>query len=207
MDMIYDWVKNIVFFLFLISIINNLIGESSYRKYVNLVTGMILIILIISPITDLFSINEKIDYYFSKSTFEADTENINNKFIKIESEQRASIVKKYKKEIEEQTARLLEKKALYISSLEVKISEENDSFGKIEWMNLIASYTVQEKNNISAPIEKVEIGKIEIDKDKDLQENLNEDNEYTRDEIYIRDMLSDFYNIDINNINIKINVD
>ena len=129
MNSVYVWVKNIVFFLLIISIINNLAGDSRYKKYINLITGMILIILVISPLTNLFNINEKIDYYFEKNTFEVGTEDISNKLIKIENEQKASIIKEYEKEIEKQTAQLLEKEGLYISYFQVLISENVDMFG------------------------------------------------------------------------------
>src|SRR5690554_3383120 len=129
MNSVYSWVKNIVFFLLIISIVNNLVGDNSYKKYINLVTGMILIILVVSPLTNLFNINEKIDYYFAKNTFEVDTEDISKKLIKIENEQKASIVKEYKNEIEKQTGELLEKEGLYISYFQVTISEKDDVFG------------------------------------------------------------------------------
>lgn len=37
MNSVYSWVKNIVFFLLIISIVNNLVGDNSYKKYINLV--------------------------------------------------------------------------------------------------------------------------------------------------------------------------
>ena len=85
MDGIYSWVKSIVFFLVLTTILDNLVESTSYKKYINLISGMILIILVISPLFDLFDINEKIDYNFEKNSFASDTQNINNDLIKMES--------------------------------------------------------------------------------------------------------------------------
>lgn len=200
MNLVYGWVKNIVFFLLIISIINNLAGDSNYKKYINLITGMILIILVISPLTNLFNINEKIDYYFAKNSFEVGTEDISNKLIKIEDQQKASIAIEYKKEIEKQTAQLLEKEGLYISYFQVIISEQAEVFGTIEEIDLIAGYTVNEEENISEPIEKVEIDRIEIGENKDYDGASNT----SIKEIHIRKLLSDFYNVDVNNINIDI---
>lgn len=209
MNSVYSWIKSIVFFLLIISIVNNLVGDSSYKKYINLVTGMILIILVVSPLTNLFNINEKIDYYFAKNTFEVDAEDISNKLIKIENEQKAGIINEYKNEIKKQTSELLEKESLYMSYFQVIISEKADAFGTIEGIDLVASYTVYEEDDVSESIEKIEIEKIEIGESKD-----NEDSSYIRTketnerlsskEANIRKLLSDFYNVDKNNINIDI---
>lgn len=209
MNSVYSWVKNIVFFLLIISIVNNLVGDNSYKKYINLVTGMILIILVVSPLTNLFNINEKIDYYFAKNTFEVDTEDISKKLIKIENEQKASIVKEYKNEIEKQTGELLEKEGLYISYFQVTISEKDDVFGTIEGIDLVANYTVYNEDNVSEPIEKIEIERIEIGENKDNEDSSDirakeTDKRLSSKEIHIRGLLSDFYNLDVNNINIDI---
>lgn len=209
MNSVYSWIKSIVFFLLIISIVNNLVGDSSYKKYINLVTGMILIILVVSPLTNLFNINEKIDYYFAKNTFEVDTEDINNKLIKIENEQKASIIKEYKNEIEKQTGELLEKEGLYISYFQVIISEKVEGFGKIEGIDLLANYTVYEEENVPEPIEKIEIDRIEIGENKDNEGSSDirireTDERLSSKETHIREFLSDFYNVDANNINVDI---
>lgn len=209
MNSVYSWIKSIVFFLLIVSIVNNLVGDSSYKKYINLVTGMILIILVVSPLTNLFNINEKIDYYFAKNTFEVDTEDISNKLIKIENKQKAGIIEEYKNEIERQTKELLEKEGLYISYFKVIMSEKVEEFGIIESIDLVAGYTVYEEENVSEPIEKIEIDKVKIGKNKD-----NEDDPYigtkkideglSSKATYIRELLSDFYNVDKKNISIDI---
>ena len=44
------YIKEILFFLILTAVINNLLPNNSYKKYVRLFTGLILIIILISPI-------------------------------------------------------------------------------------------------------------------------------------------------------------
>lgn len=201
---IYDWVKSIVFFLVLISVINNLLGSSSYKKYINLISGMILIILVVSPLLRVFDIDEKIDYYFEKNTFMADSQDINNDLIKIKQSQMSSIIEEYKKEIKSNAARLLEKEGLYISSFNVKINEDENSrsFGTIEKIDIVAAYTYKEESNLLESIDKVEIDRIEIGQ-KNQEEN-NDNIKLSETEIYIKNLLSDFYNVDFDNINISI---
>ena len=222
MDAIYNWIKNIVFFLVLITIINNLVESTSFKKYINLISGMILIILVVSPIFNIFDINEKIDYNYEKNAFTSDVQNIGNELIEIEEMQVSMILKEYKKEIENQTSKILEKKSLFISEFEVKINEDrkSDSFGEIEKLNLVASYIARKESSSSTPVEKVEIERIEIENDEYKHSNGNKDNEVvdsdneeislnseidlSDDEIYVKNLLSDFYNVNLDNINISI---
>jgi len=204
LEEIYNWVKSIVYFLVLISIINNLIGSSSYKKYINLVSGMILIILVVGPILKIFDIDKKIDYYFDKNTFMVDSQDINNDLIKIEQSQMKSIIEEYKLEIKNNAARLLEKEDLYIASFNVRVNEDesSNSFGQIEEIDIVAAYTYQEESKLIDKIDKVEIEKIEISDDVKEEDELTDNLSET--EIYIKNLLADFYNVDFDNINISI---
>jgi stage III sporulation protein AF len=202
MEMVYSWVKSIVFFLVLLTIINNLVGKSGYKKYINLITGMILIILVVSPLINLFNINQKLDYYFSKNTFMTDSDNINNELIKMEETQMSRIMDEYKNEIKVQTEKLLEKEGLYISNIFIEIDEEEgESFGTIKHLDLTASYMAGDQSDISSNITKVEIDKIQISEDEKAKE---EKHNLSPTEINVKNLLSDFYNIEPDNINISI---
>ncbi len=207
MNAIYSWVKSIVFFLVLMTIINNLIGKSSYKKYINLISGMILIILVVSPLLNIFNIDEKLDYYFDKNAFMTSAYDINRDLIQMEETQLQVVIEEYKNEIKNKTKLLLEKENLYISEFVVKIDEDNnsDSFGKIEKIDLIASYIVnKESDSLDSlePIEKVEFEKIEIGPKEETYQI--PETELSDNEIYIKNLLSDFYNINLDNINISI---
>lgn len=214
MDAIYTWVKSIVFFLLLITIVDNLVESTSYKKYINLISGMILIILVASPFFGLFDIDDKIDYYFEKNTFVSESGNISNELMEIEQAQVSTIFDEYKIEIENKTVSLLKKENLFISYFNVNINEDtsSDSFGKIEKIELVASYKVDEEVQLDENIPKVEIDKIEIrsDIEKNEEDKKNENNSLNSDldlsdsEIYIKNLLSDFYNVDFDNINISI---
>lgn len=221
MENIYNWVKNIVFFLVLITIINNLVGSSKYKKYINLISGMILIILVLNPLFDLFDIDEKIDYNIEKNTFISesksgfqgisprmtDPETI-DKINQIEEIQMTSILEKYKVEVKNKTAQLLEDENLFIVEFDVVINEDEASgyLGEIKQMDLVASYTVNNEDTTIEPIKKIEINKVEIgdNVNTEIEENDNNKPILSEKEISIKNLLSDFYNVDPNNINISI---
>ena len=60
MDILNDAMKNISVFIILTTLINNLLTESTYKKYIRFFTGMVLIAIIINPIIRLVSSGESI---------------------------------------------------------------------------------------------------------------------------------------------------
>lgn len=60
MDILNDAIKNISVFIILTTLINNLLTESTYKKYIRFFTGMVLIAIIINPIIRLVSSGESI---------------------------------------------------------------------------------------------------------------------------------------------------
>lgn len=57
MDMLIQWVTQIIIFLLLAAIIDLLVPATSMKKYIKLVVGLILILILLQPIFYLFNIN------------------------------------------------------------------------------------------------------------------------------------------------------
>ena len=51
MEAVYGWVKNIIYYMIFLSVVNNLLADSKYGKYIRLFSGMVLILLVVSPFT------------------------------------------------------------------------------------------------------------------------------------------------------------
>ncbi len=61
---LYEWLQNLAFYLVLVTAIFHIIPESNYKKYIQFFTGLVLIIMIISPIMQLFGTDISIkDFY------------------------------------------------------------------------------------------------------------------------------------------------
>lgn len=205
MSEIYSWVKNIIIFLILTTIITNLLGKSTYKKYVDLITGIILVILVISPLLKLFHLQETLDYYFSANFLMAEAEDINIKFKDVEEGQMNVIFSEYKQEIKKQVSNLLEKENLYVVNFEIIIDDNaaSNTFGVLKSMNIVASYDKEDAKVESKTISKIEIEPIEIGKKTSSKTGL--DRKYlSPEEINVKNLLSDFYNINPDNINISI---
>ena len=205
MGEIYKWIKDIIIFLVLTTIISNLLGKSNYKKYVNLVAGIILVILVISPLLNLFQLGDTLDYYFSANIFSLEAKNFNSELLEAEEGQMSEILQEYKEGIKNQVIKILNKQELYLVEIEITIEEDtnSDTFGNLNALRLNASYIRQDIVKESSDIEKVEIDNIKIGSRIKTANNADRDT-LSPSEINVKNLLSDFYNMNPDNINISI---
>ena len=55
-NMLYGWMKSIIIYLILSGILVNLSPGSNYKKYIHFFTGLLLLVIMVEPITQLFNI-------------------------------------------------------------------------------------------------------------------------------------------------------
>lgn len=143
MDTFYDLVKNIVIYLIIVTILKNLIGKSSYQKYISIFTGMVLIIIVAKPIVNIFDIADTFTYYFDNNKFRIEAENITDKLNASDEASKQQILKAYKEVIHQQIEGILNRYELYAVAVTPSLNEEESSkqYGTIEKLEVIATFT------------------------------------------------------------------
>ena len=53
-DYLYEWIQNIAFYLVLVTAVLHAVPNKAYKKYVRFFTGLVLILMIITPVLRLF---------------------------------------------------------------------------------------------------------------------------------------------------------
>jgi len=200
---IYSWIRNIVVFMMINTIIMNLLGNKSYKKYVSIASGMILVLIVVSPLVKVFKLQENLDYFLETNSFVMNTTDFKNELTKVQSDQNDKISAEYKEQIKSQVKALLLEDKVYLKSFEVQIdmNSESETYGQILKMNVNAT-TKESKETMGGDlsIDKVQINQIDIgDNGKKEVEKMP-----TPTEISMKNKLSDFYNIEQGNINISI---
>ena len=71
MGNILEYIKNIGFFLILVSVVCNALPENSFKKYCKLFCGLVLVALVITPIDSILNYNGNISDIFAKKTYGA----------------------------------------------------------------------------------------------------------------------------------------
>ncbi|NLZ82551.1 MAG: stage III sporulation protein AF [Clostridiales bacterium] len=204
MDRIYEWIRSIVIYMILNTIIMNLIGKSSYKKYISVISGMILVIIIITPVFEIMNIEETIDLYIAANDVSMEAATFKDSLRKMEEDKIDEIFAEYKENIWNDIDGMLQEDRLKLADLSIEINRDENSptFGYINKMNI--KMKKEEETDIKKE-EFIQFKRIEIDPivfSKKSKEN--EENPPSPIEIRIKNKLSDFYNIKGDNINISI---
>lgn len=202
MDILYDWIRNIIFYMILNTIVMNLLGNSSYKKYASIASGMILVLLVVSPLFQLLKIEKRLDFSFKSNEFALEASEFQNNILRMEEEQKNQIFQEYSLRIQTQVESILNEEGVIVDQFEVSFDQDPESqgFGEIVAMNIkgsVSSKEPQKKSSIS--IEKIEIQSINMREEKE-----KEVTSLSPLELNMKIKVSDFYKIPSDNINISI---
>ena len=209
MNIISNWIKNIVIYMILNTIIMNLLGNSRYKKYVSIVSGLILVMIVITPLLKILHLDDELDYNIRSKEFAVEAADFKNSLSLMEKSKTDLIFKDYKEKMQSQVEEIAWSQELYLVTCNIDLDNDPDSegFGEIISMDLVLSEKlisedVDHRERII--IEEVRIARIKPNEknDIDFQEKL-----YSPAEIKMKIKLSDFYNIPTDNINISIERD
>lgn len=206
---LYDWMKNIIVFMIFTTVIMNLLGKSNYKKYAGLVSGLILVLLVIGPI---LSITKKKDYLnFSFKSYESliDAQDLNHELFQMEQISNDTILDGYYQVITNQTKQIVSEFGLEVYKMNLKVDEDTSSekFGTILHMELFLKFqSLNTTQKVETKIDPITIEPITLDDDKKNEPEIKK-NSMSAMEIQIKKRLTDFYNIESDNINIIIQED
>ena len=68
---LYEWIRNVAFYLVLVTALLHVLPRSGYQKYIRFFTGLVLILLVLAPVLRLFQMEEELrDAYRDDSWLE-----------------------------------------------------------------------------------------------------------------------------------------
>ncbi|HIT91211.1 MAG TPA: stage III sporulation protein AF [Candidatus Merdenecus merdavium] len=184
----YGWIKNIAFFYIFVTMIMNLVPNNSYRKYIQFFIGILLILVIITPMMNRFGIGKSFDAQVVLGEIKEGLHNLEGANKGLEDLKIHELKKGYQLEIEKQIETIVLARGLYPVKVEVELSlDEKEEESLLTSVSIIASRTKLEEEAII--IEDIIVGQDRLD---------------SVEEINIKNDIEDVYNISISNINISI---
>ncbi|AFS78387.1 stage III sporulation protein AF [Gottschalkia acidurici 9a] len=187
-EFLKGWMTNLVTFIVIITFLEMILPNGNMRRFVNMIIGILLILVIINPFISLLKSNIDIEKEVFMNISEQNTykPKEDKEFKNIQDKQ---IVDMYKNQIEKEVRNSLINKTQYVlEKIHIEIEENNDSkeYGSIKKIELIINENkeIKEKENSK----NIQIKDIEIDvKTKDIvkdNERLNNEelnNKHTQD--------------------------
>lgn len=129
--MFREWIQNIVVFLILMTLIRQIIPEEKYHKYVRLVLGLIMILILIMPAAKIFGMEETIYQNFIQDQIEmsAIDAGVSGKMFASEQKYNESYRKILVKEIES----YFDASSMIVHYCEIDMNEnmESEHYGEI----------------------------------------------------------------------------
>lgn len=75
-DYIFEWIQNLVFYLVIITAVMQVIPGKSYKKYVQFFSGLVMILLMLTPILKLTGMQGTFQELYHSKEYEMEKESI-----------------------------------------------------------------------------------------------------------------------------------
>lgn len=160
MEAFYEWLRNIVICLFLISLIYQLFPDSDYKKYMRVAAGLILIVVVMTPVLKIFGADIKLSYFLNLETLKTEIETLAypEEMYAAEQGRLKYVTENYKKQLENEVTALFLNGPIVLKNVSVEIEGDVDSknFGKV--LSVSATAFVNDEKIDSGTVEPVVIG-------------------------------------------------
>lgn len=69
-EYLYTWIRNIAYYMVLVTTLIQVVPNHSYKKYIRFFTGLILILLIMTPVLKLFGTTQSVSSIYESQEYE-----------------------------------------------------------------------------------------------------------------------------------------
>lgn len=73
-DYLYEWIRNIAFYMILSTVFLEAIPANTYKKYIRFVTGMILVLLLMTPVLKICKMEYPVSIIKDRNSYEEELE-------------------------------------------------------------------------------------------------------------------------------------
>lgn len=126
MGMLLEYIKNIGYFLILMSLVSNVMPDNSYKKYCRMFCGLILVVLVINPFYEFLNFEDDIKDIFAMTNYKSQAMELENQIKMSESGTREIAIKEYERLIVNELQGRAIEEGLYIMEAHVELTEGED---------------------------------------------------------------------------------
>lgn len=203
-ELFSNYIKNIAICIIFSAFITMLLPTNSFKKYVDIVLGFIIIIVVLSPLKNIiFKNNNSLELKIFSNASQLENYSILNQKDIYEDNQRQLILSNYKQQIKQQISELVSQNInLNIDNINIEIDEdfESNNFAKIKKIELYATENINEPTNNEEQIHIKPVEKVNIQENSTDVYKQNSDNRNYETEKKLESLISDFYKLNNDNI-------
>jgi len=149
-NILRSWVLNIVTIIVFVTFLEILLPNSSIKKYIKMIVGLLIMLVILSPVLELVNGNIKIENEILKTSAQIEQKSLQANASQLESEQSKQMIAMYKKNIERDIRdRIEHENKLEVLNINLDIDENINSqtFGSIYMLHITLSMDMTLNNN------------------------------------------------------------
>jgi stage III sporulation protein AF len=130
---VYQWIRNLAGYFLFLAVLEQLLPNKNYSRYIRLFAGMILILLVVQPLADLSRINERIAHYFEELEFRYDAEHLQEEIFGVEEQQLKRLIAQYETSVSEEIIRMAAEEGYEAAECQAEIDKdpESETFGSV----------------------------------------------------------------------------
>lgn len=208
MGILLNYIRNIGYFLILMSLVSNVMPDNSYKKYCRMFCGLILVVLVINPFYEFLNYNGELKDIFVDANYKSQVAELKSQLL-IKEEGAVNRFKlEYEKLLANQLQGIAKEEGLYISKVEVELMEEEEL--NIKQLNIYVTDDLTEIENeknmedtYNISIDKISVGdNKDSDTDDILDKNINNSDNFNPRALVLIRRAGEFLKLDTSIINI-----
>ena len=205
MEVLKDLVRNILTYYIILSVLMAMIGKSSYKKYIEMFSGLVMIIIILNPLIKLFGAQDTLDMNLQKNQLYEVTQAESDDIMVAELKQRDAVLKQYKDTIAKQIDTVMKNYDYSATNVEVTIDDDVDSetFGQVKNISVCCQKGTEEESEEASVTQEIAIPEIKIGKKKEIEKEVTDTLE-TKDAML---EIANMYGIEASQIKIQVEED
>lgn len=126
-----EWVQRIAIYIVLVTVLRSLIGKPQYQQYFRFVSGLILILLLITPVFGLLSDDSGLYSILNRYVYQQDLDEIASSLKLAEGQMQELIREEYKNAVSSQIKELAEKQGLVVQEIRITL-DSRDEVSRLE---------------------------------------------------------------------------
>ncbi|MDO5349074.1 MAG: stage III sporulation protein AF [Lachnospiraceae bacterium] len=139
LDGIFQWIKNITYYLIFISLISNLMPNGKYDRYIKLFSGAVFILIVVGPLMGSLKLDEKLAYAYQQIRFAQDTSEFEKQLWGMETQRMGQIIQQYEEAVAQDVKAMAEAEGFECVEAAVQIEKDagSENFGQVVGMELV----------------------------------------------------------------------
>ena len=160
MDKLLEYIKNIGYFLILMSLVSNVMPDNSYKKYCRMFCGIILVVLVINPFYEFLNYDGDIKDIFVAASYESRVKELENQLKMNESSTKERAINEYEHLIVNELQGIAKNEDLFIVDAKIEFIEEPEI--QLTELKLLVTENIEDINEGNIDDSLVKIDKITI---------------------------------------------